>query len=520
MKPSKRLVGFVSILLVVCMLPLVSGCGLIVYTEEAAGKTTASGSHGAMTTAPVYTTGAVPPEAQLKDPELKEDAKKRLDDLFYLDMSGSTLLITVADETVNTLDPGEDSILSAVYKERNSMITEKFGCDFYMMSSPVEQMMTDLKASINSGKTSSYNSDLLFIPASYAGIFAAAGLVLDLKSLPFYTVATEGNKGAGDYNGKNFFDISAAAESPEVVYALYFNRDMVEDEGAKELYDAAREGNLSFEFLLAFSERVAIPSGGYTLTVGGERDDSSFLGDIAAIRSGIDFVSGKSSGYPQVSYSSAALETMDSLFELLRDASIYLPASAKEDAESTSLTVGGVDTDAASDGNITPAMTGAELFASGKSLFHMGMLSEMSKLYNNKMAWGILPLPSLGDGTYAVATQDTGVFCVSANNSRPDVMGALLPAFDAASGEWIDAEYIAYCAENYIRDNDSFHMLKKILGEEIYSDFSYLHYGNCANLKEATFGAFRNALLSGTTPSEDINAIVGDLNKALKKIKY
>jgi hypothetical protein len=63
-------------------------------------------------------------------------------------------------------------------------------------------------------------------------------------------------------------------------------------------------------------------------------------------------------------------------------------------------------------------------------------------------------------------------------------------------------------------------MLKKILGEEIYSDFSYLHYGNCANLKEATFGAFRNALLSGTTPSEDINAIVGDLNKALKKIKY
>lgn len=498
MKLTKTAVAFVCLLL---SLWLFCGCGLIIYTEENAAKTTAPTNQGAMTTAPAYTGGTLPPAAQLTDPALKEQAKDRLDKVFYMDMSGSTVLVAVADETVSTIVQDENAPLYTAYNERNKMLTEKLGCDFLTVSASVDQMMTELKASINSGSGTAYYADLLLVPSSHAAFFAASGLILDMRSLPFYTAVSDGNRGAGYYNGKSFFDLGSATESPELVYALYFNRDMVEDEGAEQLYAAARDGSLTFDYFLAFAESIAISDGEYALSVGGAHDDASFLGDIAAIRGGIDFVSGKSGGYPQISYSSSALEAVDTLVGLLHGANVYMPTPATEESA-------------------TSAKTGAEIFAEGKSLFHMGTLSEMSSFYNKKTAWGVLPLPTLGGEPYAVASQDRGVLCVSANNSRPDVMGVLLPALDAASGEWIDGEYAAYCAENYIRDNDSFHMIKKILAEEIYADFSYLHQGNCKDLDAATFGAFRDAILAGSTPSESINAVLKDVNKALKKIKY
>jgi hypothetical protein len=498
MKRTKTPLALVCLLLALC---LFSGCGLIVYTEEHAEKTTAPSNQGPMTTAPTYTADTIPPAAQLTDPKLKEQAKERLDKVFYMDMTGSTVLVAVADETANTFSQGENAPLYSAYKERNKMLADKLGCEFIVVNTSVEQMAADLSASIKSGSNTSYYSDLLLIPSTHAAFFAASGLILDLRSLPFYTATTDGNKGAGYYNGKSFFDIGSVTESPELVYALYFNRDMTEADGAEELYAAARDGSLTFDYFLAFSERISVSGGSHSLSVGGAHDDASFLGDIAAIRGGVDFVSGKSGGYPQISHSSSALDAVDALVALLRETSLYLPS--------------------APEGEGAPAAkTGAEIFAEGKSLFHMGTLSEMSSFYNKKTAWGVLPLPTLGGEPYAVASQDRGVLCVSANNQRPDAMGVLLPALDAASGEWIDGEYAAYCAENYIRDNDSFHMIKKILSEEIYADFSYLHYENCKNLDAAAFGAFRTAVLNGSTPSENINAVLKDVNKALKKIKY
>lgn len=519
MKLSKRLVGVVSILLALCLLPIFGGCGLILYTEENPIKTTAQTTHGAMTTAPAYTTGGVYPEAELIDPALKEAAKKRLDKVFSLDMSGSTLLVTVANETKNTVLPAEDSPFYSACKERNEMITGKLGCDFYTMSASVEQMRTDLAVSIKSGSTSSYYADLVLIPSTYAAIFAAEDLILDLRSLPFYSVATEGNVGAGYYNGKSYFDLSAATESPELVYALYFNRDMADTAGAQELYSAAREGTLTFDYFFAFCERSAVPEGKYSLTVGGEHDSDAFLGDIAAIRGGIDFVSGKSGGYPQLAYSDSAVEAAGGVIGLLRNLALYLPSAELPKVEAL-IAADGTDTSAAPEGSTSAAVTGAEQFAKGNSLFHMGTLSEMSNFYNQRTAWGVLPLPTLSGEAPAVMSQDRGVFCVTANNSRPDMMGAILPAFAAASGEWMDGEYAVYCAENYIRDNDSFHMIKLILSQENYADFSYLHYQNCEKLESGTFGAFRGALLGGSTPLENIKAVVNNVNKALKKIKY
>lgn len=498
MKRTKTVLALVCCLLALCIF---SGCGLIIYTEENAAKTTAPNEQGPMTTAPAYTAPTLPPAAELTDPSLKQQAKDRLDKVFYMDMTGSTVIVAVADETANTFLQDENAPLHSAYKERNKMLTDKLGCDFLVVNTSVEQMAADLSASIKSGSNTNYYADLLLIPSTHAAFFAASGLILDMRSLPFYTAATDGNKGAGYYNGKSFFDLGSASESPELVYALYFNRDMTEADGAEELYAAARDGSLTFDYFLAFSERVAVSDGAYEISVGGAHDDALFLGDIAAIRGGVDFVSGKSGGYPQISYSSSALDAVDALVGLLRETSLYLPS--------------------APEGEGAPAVkTGAEIFAEGKSLFHMGTLSEMSNFYNKKTAWGVLPLPTLGGEPYAVASQDRGVLCVSANNQRPDAMGVLLPALDAASGEWIDGEYAAYCADNYIRDNDSFHMIKQILADEIYADFSYLHYEKCKDLDAATFGAFRAAVLTGSTPSENINAVLKDVNKALKKIKY
>lgn len=504
---TKKTVRFFSILLLFCLMLAASGCGIIVYTEEEVGKTTAPETNGPMTTAPAYTTATPPEGAELTDPSLLEDAKERVDKLFYMDMSDYTSLIAVATELPDTIAPSEEaSFLSSAYAKRNAMISEKYGCSIYTVYGTVDAIRADLNASIKSGQLSSYYADLLMIPTSAAAQFAAEGLLLDMRSLPFYTVKTEGNAGAGSYNGKNYFDLSAATESPELVYALYFNRDIAESEGAKELYSVAADGELTFDYILAFSERIALENGQYSMTVGGKYDSPSYLGDIVAVRSGIDFVSGVSGGYPQVSYASGELDAAQTLIDLLRDISIYMPPSADAPDEG--------------DAAVASAKTGAELFAEGNSLFHVGTLSEMKDIYNKKTAWGILPLPTLSGDAYAVTVQERAVLCVSANNTRTELTALLLGALDAASGEWIDDAFISYCAEHYIRDNDSFHMLKLILDEEIYADFSYLHYPNCKDLDTATFGAFRQALELGTPLSDSINGIVKDLNKALKKIKY
>lgn len=477
--------------LLLCFLTVVScgGCGLIFITRTGADESApVSDSSPALTDAPTPVTTAKVPDIVDFSSRI-EKAQEALDDLYDVDVSSYDLMLCAAAEADNTISPGESSPIYAACSLRNKMVFEKYECGFFNFTLPLEQLTAELSASVRSGADKDYFADILLLPESSAVSLRNAGLLMDLRRLPFYTVSTTGNAGAGNYISSNYFDISAAGEDPASFYALFFNRTLAGNELTDSLYKAAREKNLTWEtFLTAVRSYPSDASLDNVCVSIGDSDAPEYLADIVCIRSGVDFMTDSSGSVPGISWND---ENSASVTATLTELSALL---GKETAS-------------------------AESFAEGKTLFRFAPLSDILKLYDKKVEWGLLPLPESADGAPAAVTSSSrNVLCVPANNSRTELTGLLLTAFDVASKDWIRDQFALICVERYMRDNASCLNLKSILEDEIYRDFSYIFSPSVAKLSDATFGAAENCLLTGTPIADSVKAVRATVEKNLKKV--
>lgn len=475
-------------------LACLSGCGLIVINKTVADTSATVSDITSSPLTPTDTSGGptettTPPTVVDFTSRLPE-AEAALDALYNIDLSAFGAMFACSADTVNIMNPEEGSPLYAARNLRNKMVCDKYKCTFFFFSSETEKMKTDLAASVKSGDSGSYYADILVLPENAVGGFLTKGLLRDLRSLPFYEIQKTGNRGAGMYVKTNYVDISAAADAPEDIFALYFNRSLTGEEGSEALYSAALSDRLTFDFLLSFiKERESLSSEGKKMiTVGDEPYE--FFADIAAIRSGVDFLTDSDGNIPTVGWNK---ENAGSVSSLLNEISAFL----------------------------SPDIYDTETFANGDVLFRAAPLSDILNLYDKKTDWGILPLPYTADGMparYNVTRTGSPVFCVSANNSRTEMTGLVLTALNAASKDWIRDQFSIICIENYMRDNDSCLALRKILEDETYRDFSYIFSPVCDGLGDAAFGAARTCLTKGTPVFDSVNKVLKKVNSSLKKV--
>lgn len=479
--------------LLLCSLAAVflSGCGLIFINRTGADESSVpvSDSTPALTDAPSPVTTAKTPD--IVDFSSRIDkAQEALDGLYDVDVSSYDLMFCAAAEADNTISPGESSPIYAACNLRNKMVFEKYECGFFNFTLPLEQLTAELSASVKSGADKDYFADVLLLPESSAVSLLNAGLLMDLRRLPFYTVSTTGNAGAGNYISSNYFDISAAGEDPAAFYALYFNRSLAGSELTDSLYNAARSKTLTWETIIT-AAKTYIPAASDPVGASvsfGDSDSLGYLADIVCIRSGMDFMTDSSGTVPAISWNDVNSAAMTAA---LSEIALLL---GKEPAS-------------------------AESFAEGKTLFRFAPLSDILKLYDKKVEWGLLPLPeSVGSAPAMVTSSSRNVLCVPANNSRTELTGLLLTAFDVASKDWIRDQFAVICVERYMRDNASCLNLKAILEGEIYRDFSYIFSPSVAKLADATFGAAENCLINGTPIADSVKAVRATVEKNLKKV--
>ncbi len=448
------------------------------------------------------------------------DAEAAVKSLYAQDLTGYSFMCVVAEEADNTLLCEETDAMYYSCAKRNALVTDYYKNSFYVRTSSLAEIKTELAASIKAGTGTGYYADMLEVPALGAGALAVSGLLMNLRSLPFYTVNSDS---FSLYGTKLYFDDSRACENVSSYYCLFFNRSLTGDAVASSLYSAALNGNFTFEALITAAKECYVGSEVATLGIDGNMSD---LGELAFIRSGYKYTVA-SEKYPVLADTVANASKLDSLFEAILSLSSI--RQNPEIAEGTVVSSTAVDVATVGSASIdvtinpsSPALQGRktpfELFKEGSELFYIGTLDDIAALSEERITWGLLPLPAEASTALNVSKKRS-VFCVCANNARLEMTGLMLTALDAVSTEWIGDEFLVNAAQNHLRDNDSYYTLSRILGRRSFVDFAWLYGSSVKDLDASTYLAVRSAVASGPSVSSSAIPLEESVNSAIKKLK-
>ncbi len=488
-KNKLHLTTTLSVLSLLLVLSLLSGCGIIIINDPTADNTTGNAAtitiprHEDVTTSPDFTHEMHTP---VVFPSRLEEAEARLDALIDLDLSEFDMLVTVSTDTTDVIFPTSEDPLYAPRTNRNVMIEEKYGCGTLTAYFTTDELLRSLELALKTGEGDFYSS-LLVVPANRAGEFYTRGLLYDLRSLPF--TDTESGNTSGNIGKSRYFVTNAATDTPEHLGAIFFNRTLLGDVVSSELADAAIGGSLSLEMLLSAYTKVQTES----LSAFSTDLSKSEFGQRLAIREGVIIVTDNEKDKPRVTLTLEKAQAFDNLISSLTQSSFYF-----------------------SEGTDRRAF---DKFVDSEALFYFGTLNEMTSLYAKPVKWGLLPLPQTGDGEIrGVTSDDIPVICVPAIITQYELTTLWIQAADAASGDWMRDQYLAVAIEKYLRDNDSCLVLRKILTERISPDFASLFSQASVSLQELKTAIGLSAS-GGETLAQAHLRLAEAINKELSALK-
>ncbi len=498
--PSVRCAAL--LILTAAVIGALSGCGMIIINSPSgtsSGATTVAPetqspdvtTEGPVQTEPAADETTAPPETSrpidpVEFPDRIDEAEARLDALESpVGISGFDLIIASASDTAGVIFCDETSPLYSSRSKRNAMLYEKFKVNIRTIYESVDsgKLYDDLLLALQAGENAEIYLDLIVIPANQVGRFLAKGLVKDMRSLPFYDM----NSGSpnGNVGTARYADFGEGTDAPEYLYALYFNRTMLEKDGTEKLYADAEAGALTWESI-AVTAKDIFPR----ISDIGIEGGAPLLGDLAVKLSGIEYIKKDASGVPKLDISEEDILKLDQLLESVSKFMVYKPAE-----------------------NAAPAL---ERFKSGEIPFYLGTLSDMFDLYDEKTEWGLLPLPSERD--LGAVSDNRPVVCLPVTATKLEQTSIWLSGFNAASGDWIRDALIQTSIENYLRDNSSCLSLSKILSQKSEVGFERVFSGFYSNLAAATYEGAGEAALGNVRYSEIYANNLTSINKKLGKL--
>lgn len=472
----------IAVLLAFCL--ALSGCGVIVLPngdETTAAETTTPSP--ADTTAPAATT-AEPYTAPAR-PDAQAAADAALAALPEQSFDGASLLIAAASETINPLFPADGELgENQARLTRNAAVTERYGISFIPAAAAADAIYTDALAAQNAGL---YYADLLLLPAEQVGRFTAAGLLRNLRNLPFWTADEDSAAVAGS---AVYADLGEAVLVQEQLPAVFFNRALAAQLG-DDFYTAVEDGSWTWELFFEAAAKAAALEGisGHTLS---PSNATRYL-DLCAASSGVKLVDNTAGQTPTLTTDAAeALAALDAALRRIGLGESQYPINPANDIE------------------------GIQAFSVGRVLFCITSLGYMDWIYDASADWGILPLPSVDGATHTPAGATAPVLCVTANNNKFEMTGLILAALDAASTDVITDAFITERLQNRLRDWQSAGMIERIARSVTY-DFAALYGSGLSSLALATTQAVRDVPVSGAALAQIVQARAYAANAELAK---
>lgn len=452
---------------------VLSSCGLIVIGGEKAetGETLPFDQPEGVDTGDAQSgeTESTPnrgPEA----PETAADrAKKRVGALADLNFSGQSFIVATTSNMTFATDG--DNYYDRVLLLRDSIVEEKYNIDIITVFADEGRIETDLR---NAALSGDYYADLLSVSEYKIGRLASEGLIMNLRSLPFYSTAQSYSRFSGEAAAGNaiYADIGAASGDFSKIWAVFFNREIAEGLGY-DLDLMVKDGEWTWDSFDRISRKAADQLG----IVG---QGSAMMGneytDIVFRSGGERLVDNTLGKVPEISFNSEGIESLVHLSCNL----IYGNPAAYKTAS------GATEDDFFS------------LFGSGQLLFAMAPLSCMSELSVLDVEWGVLPIPKVSEEQehyYAYTEGTANVLAVPSENNKFDMTGIIIGALNTASYELLAEEYKTSCLYNYFRSIKAMRSMDAVLGSMTF-DFSLLYSSGADLLANATYGAVREARTS------------------------
>ncbi|MCI8589269.1 MAG: extracellular solute-binding protein [Clostridiales bacterium] len=444
------------LLLLVLLLCINSGCGWIRWNGHSQlGNTTDSTSD---------------PGSVSSEPSGGENlGYPALDALPEADLEGVTLALTTHHKADFDDDSGD--LYSVALSARTAAVQDKYHVGIAVVEKEPAAIYAELQDSIAKGE---YFSDLVAIPLSWYGRFAADGLLAPLSDWsavdldkPYYA-----DTDALYWQGAPYGVIGAASARAKYAYCVYFNEALAQ-EAKIDLYGMAADGNWTWDVFLSLLE------GRYDAGVAcASREE---LINCLFTSSGLSYTTLADGAR----YGSAVGEPTEGVIE-----------RAKRIFE---------------EGAFADAENPAGFFAGGGCLFYIGTVSESYSLNDMPDSYGVLPLPCLAEGDeYAsYVSGDMPVLCIPAGAAASEHAGLILEAYSAASYETIDNAYLSWQMAYCLRDNRSAQMIKRI-GSSMKYDFAYLFGPHEPAVADATYGAVQSAVTGRKTHEELYQAAEAD----------
>ena len=402
------------------------------------------------------------------DPETL--AKEALSALRRDDLDGMNLIIATADNSAVFGDSFDgdnaaSTVLPQLREARTRLVEERYNVRILTFSYDKESLYTEIKNAYLSDVP--YVSDFYAIPYDQLGRFQAAGLLLNLRTLPF-TDFTQ------DYFDADAMEAMSAGYgiwgavgdytfSPENYFAVYFNKPLSTSLSLTSPYASVRDGSWTWETFLSASKtaRASLDEKGNALwgdnltVLGLDRCESMLLA---------------SSGFAVTDAGLDRTPTLRTDAGALTDIAAFLKSAVYR-----------------SDTSPDSSLPAVSLFTSGDMLFWCGTLASMSAWADIETPWGIVPLPKT-DSTqkgYNTYVGETAVFCVPSTNGALEATGTILQALFAASAYTYKDAYLNEALAYYVRDSETVDMLDLICDSAHYdftgmfaSGYSYLGYAS------------------------------------------
>jgi len=452
-----------------------TGCSLLVNNDI---SDLFSGDNGE--TDAVYETAAsettTPFTPYVPDEDYEAIGRGFLNDLPSLTFNSNSFFITTPDRSYISPDTLATVVSQKAY-ERNQVLEEKYDITMFTSTVNADTMFEECKAANASG---TYYTDFMMLPLYMLGSFRAAGILENLRSLPyldmdvpyFYSESVEMCSAGYDTWGVAGY----ASTSPADFSAVYFNRELVKALEMDMPYEKVLDGTWTWDEYFTYTEAMTqynndAGTSFYTSTT---QYSAGRLPDLMYASVGNSFVRSGEMLIPAIDFTqdtvSAALEIGNRIYK-------------------DSLAITGDTANASS------------VFSEGRALFFIDYVYVADLLTNASANWGLLPVPKAApEDDYRTLVANTSlIFTVPAGTVNNEMVSVVLSAINALSYHHLHDAYVENAMIYTLRDNSSVNMLDLILDTPAF-DFS-LSVGNAyPNIARGTYALVRDIFRAGEIP--------------------
>ena len=403
--------------------------------------------------------------------EEEDDTVDLLAQLPAYNFNGDEFVILCREDKeyeIDTKENGTGDLVNDAVFARNARIGELYNVD--IVSAPIEgtwqqraTFMTHVRTSVAGG---SDDYDLIAGYMAYISELAQDGNFHDLHQVDTLNLENEWwsqsfNENLTVYDKLYFADGDASLTMWESLYAMYFNKQIAENEGIDDLYEVVRDGDWTLEYLLELTENMYRDDDGND--VADMEDSYGMIINCHSVRAlvttcGIPVTErNEDDEIELVFYNERTTNFFLDVYHFIHENDGVYMMNLADDSDYTDI---------------------LRIFTSDRALFISGTLDQSAVLRGMDTDFGIIPLPKYNDDqeNYLAHSYDGhSIFCIPASLVDTKMSGAILDALGAESRQSVVPEYYEVVLKGRTsRDEESAEMLN-IIRENLFFDFAFVH---------------------------------------------